>query len=100
MYCGASKENYERGGELETHAYEFIHTNKPEEIFNMKFDVIVGNPPYQLSDGGFGESAATDLPPIRRAGEETKPPLPDDDYSFPMVRGGKGLDEFRECDAP
>ena len=57
QFCGVSKEQFDRGIELETHAYEFIHIKNTEELAKVKFDLIISNPPYQLNDGGNGVSA-------------------------------------------
>ncbi len=50
-YCGINQENYTNDPEFESHAYSFIHEEEPANIFDMKFDVIIGNPPYQLDTG-------------------------------------------------
>ncbi|MDQ6775851.1 MAG: Eco57I restriction-modification methylase domain-containing protein [Actinomycetota bacterium] len=50
--CGAP-EDLERGPNRENYAYAFIHGAYPtEEMSDMKFDVIVGNPPYQIDSDG------------------------------------------------
>jgi len=93
-YCGANIHTYDRDESFESHAYLFIHNITPEEIIKMKFDVVVGNPPYQLgSDGG-----TRDIPIYNKFVDQAKKLNP---RFLTMIipsrwmTSGLGLSEFR-----
>lgn len=103
-YCGAARAIFDREQGLETHAYAFIHTDdirsRVAEIFggDMQFDVIIGNPPFQLGDGGGGGGASAT--PIYNKFVEAALSL-EPRYAAMITpsrwfSGGKGLDEFRD----
>lgn len=101
IYCGTpyrgDLNEIKREG-LENHAYEFIHVVKPEEIIGMKFDVIVSNPPYQLTDGG-GSTGKSAIPIYQKFVQQAMKLNPR--YISMIIpsrwfNGGKGLNEFRQ----
>lgn len=102
VYCGAGRAGYERTDDVESHAYAFIHTSdinsRIARMFGagMQFDVIIGNPPYQMSDGGGSGSSA--MPIYQKFVVQAQKLEPR--YLSMVVKanwytGGKGLDQFR-----
>ncbi|ATA76232.1 Uncharacterized adenine-specific methylase [Capnocytophaga canimorsus] len=97
-YCGATQKEFgedQREG-LSQHAYNFIHNDNPYQ--DMQFDVIIGNPPYQMSDGGGGMGSSAK--PIYHLFIQQAIKL-NPHYLCMIVpsrwfAGGKGLDDFRD----
>jgi len=101
-FCGASQQALDRGKDFETHAYAFIHSKNIKtsiaKMFGgpMQFDVIIGNPPYQLNDGGYGTSAAPIYQLFVEKALDMEPRYAVFVTPSRWMAGGKGLDKYRE----
>lgn len=95
-YCGTNKDQFDRDSSFETYAYQFIHNEIPKELENMNFDVIIGNPPYQMSDGGAQASAVPIYNKFIEQAIKLNPRFLTMIVPSRWFSGGRGLEKFRK----
>ena len=101
-FCGAPKTIFDREEGLENHAYAFIHTDniatRLTELFgaDMQFDVIIGNPPYQMTGGAGGSSDSSIYHLFVEQAKKLEPQYLSMVIPSRWLAGGRGLDEFRK----
>lgn len=102
-FCGAPRAIFDREPELENHAYAFIHTNDIKarigELFgaDMQFDVIIGNPPYQMTGGAGGTSDLSIYHLFVEQAMALEPNYVAMVIPSRWMAGGRGMDEFRQA---
>jgi len=100
-YCGAGKSTFDRGDGLELHAYTFLHTDNIKtriaELFggDMQFDVIIGNPPYQMTGGGGGTNDSPIYHLFVQQAMRLEPRFLSMVIPSRWMAGGRGLGDFR-----
>ncbi len=94
--CGANRTQYDRIETSDNYAYPFIHKNINKIFKKMQFDVIIGNPPYQMSDGGNGASAKPIYNIFVEQALKINPKYLVMITPSRWFAGGKGLDEYRK----
>jgi len=96
-FCKANRKIFDRPNELESHAYEFIHHDDVNDIFNIDFDVIISNPPWVLKDGGGdGSSAKPIYDKFINQAIKLNPKYLIIVTQSKWYTGGKGLNNFRK----
>jgi len=99
--CGAGQKIFDRGEGLETHAYAFIHSHdiktRIAELFggHMQFDVIIGNPPYQMTGGAGGSSDSSIYHLFVEQALSLDPHFLSMVIPSRWLAGGRGMDDFR-----
>lgn len=102
VYCGAPKSIFDRDGASETHAYAFIHTDEIQDLIeqlfgaDMQFDVIIGNPPYQMKGGAGGTSDSSIYQLFVQQAMRLEPRYLSMVVPSRWLAGGRGLDDFRK----